>query len=252
MELRHQQTWQNQLQTPHRDCYCEEPNQINVYCKSKHSDRDTFEFTHSLLGVNGKAAHDPYGRRQDVRDSGLDVASFDHCDISAQQEVEVQSFSESQESKCYSLRNVRDGRTGTWRYWSNSLAVAKRSNWQSSRAVDTTIDSTSNTFDRHEEFVASDSISWRQGKFSWLEMVLLDWNTVDTSRRVILRNTPRYSHDSLGHCESSIEEVEKQIRVFVSHTWRADHNAQSTLRSKRHYSSGWARTTMVKSRNLQS
>ena len=36
----------------------------------------------------------------------------------------------------------------------------------------TTIDSTSNTFDRHEEFVASDSISWRQGKFSWL--VLLD------------------------------------------------------------------------------
>ena len=25
-----------------------------------------------------------------------------------------------------------------------------------------------------EEFVASDSISWRQGKFSWLEMVFLD------------------------------------------------------------------------------
>ena len=42
------------------------------------------------------------------------------------------------------------------------------------KVVDTTIDSTSNTFDRHEEFVASDSISWRQGKFSWLEMVLLD------------------------------------------------------------------------------
>ena len=28
------------------------------------------------------------------------------------------------------------------------------------------IDSNSSTFDRHEEFVASDSISWRQGKFS--------------------------------------------------------------------------------------
>ena len=41
-------------------------------------------------------------------------------------------------------------------------------------AVDTSIDSTSNTFDRHEEFVPSDAISWRQGKFSWLEMVLLD------------------------------------------------------------------------------
>ena len=43
--------------------------------------------------------------------------------------------------------------------------VAKRSDWQQSRAVDTTIDSTSNTFDRHEEFVASDSISQREGKF---------------------------------------------------------------------------------------
>ena len=56
--------------------------------------------------------------------------------------------------------------------------LPKRGNWQQSnaddRAVDTTIDSASNTFDRHEEFVASDAISWRQGKFPWLEMVLLD------------------------------------------------------------------------------
>ena len=29
------------------------------------------------------------------------------------------------------------------------------------RAIDTTIDSTTNTIDRHEEFVACDSISWR-------------------------------------------------------------------------------------------
>ena len=49
--------------------------------------------------------------------------------------------------------------------------------------------------------------------------------TVDTSRRVktILRNTPRYLHDSLGHCESSIKEVGKHIHVFISHTWRVDH-----------------------------
>ena len=38
-------------------------------------------------------------------------------------------------------------------------------------ANDATIDSTSNSIDRHEEFVVSDSISWRQGKFSLLEMV---------------------------------------------------------------------------------
>ena len=65
---------------------------------------------------------------------------------------------------------------------------------------------------------------WRSGVCSLkgqnetAEITLL--NTVDTSRLVktILRNTPRYSHDSFGHCESSIKEVEKQIRVFISHT----------------------------------
>ena len=34
--------------------------------------------------VSGKAADDPHRRRQDARDSGLDVASFDHCDILAE------------------------------------------------------------------------------------------------------------------------------------------------------------------------
>ena len=30
--------------------------------------------------------------------------------------------------------------------------------------------------------------------------------------KMIPRNTPRYSHGSLGHCEEAIKEVEKQIR----------------------------------------
>ena len=47
------------------------------------------------------------------------------------------------------------------------------------QSIDTTIDSTSNTFDRHEEFVTSDSISWRHGKFSLLEMVLHDCSASD-------------------------------------------------------------------------
>ena len=45
------------------------------------------------------------------------------------------------------------------------MQLPRGANWQWSRAVDTTIDSTSNTFDRHEEFVASGSKSLRQGKF---------------------------------------------------------------------------------------
>ena len=47
------------------------------------------------------------------------------------------------------------------------------------------------------------------------EITLL--NTVDTTRPVktIPRNTTRYSHDSLGHCESSIKEVEKLLEECV-------------------------------------
>ena len=54
-------------------------------------------------------------------------------------------------------------------------------------------------------------------------------DTVDTTRRAktIPRNTRRYSNDSLHHCE----EVEKQIRVFSSHTWRADHECDHDRRA---------------------
>ena len=54
-------------------------------------------------------------------------------------------------------------------------------------------------------------------------------NTVDRARRfrTIPRNTSRYSHDRLGQCESSIKEVEKQILVLISHTWRSDDTCDS-------------------------
>ena len=65
-----------------------------------------------------------------------------------------------------------------WKYRNLSVLIQLICSYQEEqsnaddRAVDTTIDSTSKTFDRHEEFLASHFISWRQGKFSWLEMVL--------------------------------------------------------------------------------
>ena len=52
--------------------------------------RDIHELTHLKLvpwcpaWVSGKAVDEPRRRRQDARDSGLDVASFDLCDISAE------------------------------------------------------------------------------------------------------------------------------------------------------------------------
>ena len=52
--------------------------------------RDIHELTHLSpvpwcpACVSGKAADDLHRRRQDTKDSGLDVDSFDHCDISAE------------------------------------------------------------------------------------------------------------------------------------------------------------------------
>ena len=158
--------------------------------------------THSLLGVNGKAADDPHQKRQDARDSGLDVASFDHCDILA----EVGVFNKKLKFKV--LASHRSGEVP---------------------ALEGPKDVTG-----HMVRVGCDRLDeWRSGVCSLkgqnetAEITLL--NTVDTSRRVktILRNTPRYSHDSLGHCESSIKEVEKQICVFISHTWRTDHQCDN-------------------------
>ena len=46
--------------------------------------RDVHDLTHSKCPACVSAADDPHRRRQDARDSGVDVASFDHCDISAE------------------------------------------------------------------------------------------------------------------------------------------------------------------------
>ena len=72
-------------------------------------------------------------------------------------------------------------------------------------------------------------------------------NTVDRTRRVktVLRNTPRYSHDTLVHCECEETDTLNATATGVLHGRL--HNAQSKLRKKRHSSSGGARTTTVKS-----
>ena len=41
-----------------------------------------------------------------------------------------------------------------------------------------------------------------------------------------LRDTPRYLHGSLGHCESAIKEVEEQIRATFFQMY-ADYNCNS-------------------------
>ena len=143
---------------------------------------------------DGKAADDPHPRRQDARDSGLDVASCNHCDISA----EVRIF-----NKKLKFKVLVSHRSGAVAALEDPKDVAE-----------------------HTVRVGCDRLNeWRSGVCSLkgpnetAEITLL--NTVDTSR------TPRYSHDSLGHFESSIKEVEKQIRAFISHTWRADHQCDS-------------------------
>ena len=57
-----------------------EPAQCVLRVKTQRQ-RDTVEFTHSLLGVNGKAADDLHRRR---KDSDLEDASFDRTGIAAE------------------------------------------------------------------------------------------------------------------------------------------------------------------------
>ena len=45
--------------------------------------------------------------------------------------------------------------------------------------------------------------------------------------KTIPRNTHRYSHGSLGHCESAIKDVEKQMRailfpMYADYNWNSD------------------------------
>ena len=86
-----------------------------------------------------------------------------------------------------------------------------------SRAVDTSIDSTSNTFDRHEQFVASDSISWRQGKFSWLEMVLLDCSASNQQKPLYegLKKNEDNMNQDFRKSRLSIEDLELSDQAYT-------------------------------------
>ena len=57
-----------------------EPDQCVLKVKTQRQ-RDTVEFTHSLMGVNGEAADDPHRRRQD---SDLEDASSGRSDVAAE------------------------------------------------------------------------------------------------------------------------------------------------------------------------
>ena len=175
-----------------------EPDQCVLNVKTQRQ-RDTVEFTHSLLSswcaacVFGKAADDLHRRRQD---SDLEDASSDRTDIAAETGIEkvlmnhdhgsVTAMTGPNEVTVYTVR-VDCERLDEWRSGVCSLKC------QNETAEITSL------------------------------------NTIVTTRRVktIPRNTTRYSHDSLGHCESSITEVERQTRVFISHTWRAEHKCDS-------------------------
>ena len=83
------------------------------------------------------------------------------------------------------------------------------------RAVDTTIDSTSNTFERHEEFVATDAITWRQGKFSWLEMVLLDCSASSKQLYEGLKKFEDNMNQDFRKSRLSIEDLELSDQVYT-------------------------------------
>ena len=74
--------------------------------------------------VSGKDVDDPYRRRPNVRDSGLDVASFGHCDISA----EVGMFNKKLKFKVFVSHRSGAGCSvgGSKRRWSDSSVFCWR------------------------------------------------------------------------------------------------------------------------------
>ena len=169
--------------------------------------RDIHELTHlppvlwCPACVSGKAADDPHRRRQDARDSGLDVASFDHCDISA----EVGMFNKKMKFKVFVSRR--------------SGAVAA-------------LEGPKDVTEHMVRFVCDMLETWSFGvcvlKCQNEPAEIALQNAVVRTRQfmTIPRNTPRYSHGSLGHCESAIKEVEKQIRATLFQMY-ADYNCNS-------------------------
>ena len=135
-----------------------EPDQCVLNVKTPRQS-DTVEFTHSLLGVCGKAADDLHRRRQD---SDLEDASFDQTDIAAE-----------------------TGRTKFW-YRKKSLSTRPESvpiGWMSGDLV-----------------CAVSSVKMSQERSHCRTLL-----TRRDESRQFHETQQRYSHDSLGQCESSIK-----------------------------------------------
>ena len=135
---------------------------------------------------------DLHRRRQDARDSGMDVASFDHADISA----EVGMFNKKLKFKV--LVSHRSLAVAAWKFQKTSPNP-----WSDSSVI-----------------------CWRR------RVLVCMSSSVKTSQqrtrqfRTIPRNTPRYSHGSLGHRESAIKEVKTQMRATLFQMY-ADYNRNS-------------------------
>ena len=89
-------------------------------------------------------------------------------------------------------------------------------------------------------------IGWRRGdlecslKCQSGTAEITSQNAIDRTKRIetILRNTSRYSHNSLGRWESDVNNAEKQIRATILHTKIADHKFDSdrpTAQTNEHY-----------------
>ena len=145
------------------------PGQCVLKVKTRRQ-RDTVEFTHSLQGVYGKDADDLYRRQQD---SDLEDASLDRIDVAAEIEMDRVLVS-------YDRGSV--------------TAVTEPKD-----VTEYMVRVSGSRFETWELEVFSLTCQNEPGE-STLQ------NNVDQARLVktIPRNTPRYSHDSLGQCESSM------------------------------------------------
>ena len=196
--------------------------------------RDIHELTHlppvswCPAFVYGIAADNPRRRRQDSGEYGLDFASFDHADISA----EVGMANKKLKFKVLVSHN------------SGSVAA---------------LEGPKDVTEHMVRFVCDMLETWGFGvcilKCQNAPAEITLQNTVVTTRQVktIPRNTPRYSHGSFGHCESVIKEVEKRyVQCYFKCTLITTLTVRSFLRSCRFFLAGQTRCIKVPQHVLKS
>ena len=198
-----------------KDSYCEHLNQIKAcweckrsqFLKCSHSDGEMFSSSHDysrFLGI--QYVCNRHWRRQD---SKLEEASGDHVDIADEDgmvnsRLRVKMLMNRIDRSVAAMAGPKDVTENTVKVVCDKLDTSRFGVY---------------------------SLKCQNGTPG-----VTSQNAIDRTRRVetILRNTSRYSHNSLGQWESGVKHAEKRIRATTLRMLMADHKLNSDRPTAQH------------------